>query len=165
MKITQNSAIPKIWKYWITSTMSWHWDANCNIENPSVCFILATTYSNLSVFCQNKIPGQGQPSIKPLSESLGMFCARKQTIGYWSSPSFLVEDVWQDQDILIARAEILGIDLKITMYFYTLAELGWQCLILFFVRNRGKLLWFKSSRNESNNILDEYYIAFFLSGV
>ena len=27
---------PKIWKYWITSTLSWHWNSNCNIENPSV---------------------------------------------------------------------------------------------------------------------------------
>ena len=32
----KKQTIPKIWKYWITSTMSWHWNANCNIENPSV---------------------------------------------------------------------------------------------------------------------------------
>ena len=121
--------IPKIWKCWITSTMSWHWDANCNIENPSVCFILATTYSNLSVFCQNKIPGQGQLSIKPLSESLGMFCARKQTIGYWSSPSFLVEDVWQDLRILIARAEywvLIWISQYIFSLYLNLADNAWH---------------------------------------
>ena len=29
--------ITQIWKYLITSTMSWHWKVNCNFENPSVC--------------------------------------------------------------------------------------------------------------------------------
>ena len=34
----------------ITLTMAWHWETNCNVDNPGVCFVLATTNSNLSVF-------------------------------------------------------------------------------------------------------------------
>ena len=34
--VNKKQTIPKIWNYWITSTMSWHWNANFNIENPSV---------------------------------------------------------------------------------------------------------------------------------
>ena len=61
----------------------------------------------------------------------------------------------------------MGVDLKLKIYFFTLGELGLQCLtmadiILF--RNQGQLLWFKSSRIESNDVLNEYggYLLLFL---
>ena len=53
----------------------------------------------------------------------------------------------------------MGIDLNLTMYFFTLAEavkLSLQYPIRFFSRGHP--------RNQSKNIPDEYYIAFFLSG-
>ena len=40
--LNKKQTIPQILKYWITSTMSWHWKANCNVENPNICFLLAT---------------------------------------------------------------------------------------------------------------------------
>ena len=103
--MNKKQTIPKIWKYWIILTISWYWKAKCKIENPSACFLLATTDSRgVCPFSAERIPGPGQPSIKPLAPR--MFCACKQSIGYWSSPSFLVEDVWQDQSLLIARVLI-----------------------------------------------------------
>ena len=42
VQMNKKQTIPQIWKYWITSTMSWHGKATCNVENPSVCFLLAT---------------------------------------------------------------------------------------------------------------------------
>ena len=148
-------------------------------------------------------------------------CTCKQSIGYWSSPSFLVEDVWEDRSILIARSVYwvliwisqcifsLWLNLADNAWHYSFSAIEdsfyllrpcssahanpssgnqrtsavypnwywseshnaffrfcwtWQCLKSFFFRNRGQILWFGSSRNESNNILDEHCIAFFLSG-
>ena len=83
---------------------------NCNVENPSVCFLLATTNSNLSVFSLKNIRGPGQTSNwsqarRSQDVDVASTCLCKQNFGYWSSLSFLVQDVWQEQSILIARAE------------------------------------------------------------
>ena len=58
--MSKKQTIPQMWQYWITSTMSWHWNANCNIENPSVHFLLAATDSSV---CRKRIPGPDQPPI------------------------------------------------------------------------------------------------------
>ena len=42
--------------------MSWAWKANCNVENPSVCFLLATTQFEYVLFSAEIFPGPGQPS-------------------------------------------------------------------------------------------------------
>ena len=49
----------------------------------------------LSGFRRKQNSGPGQPLILALRTE-DEFCAGKQNIGYWSSPSFLVDDVLQD---------------------------------------------------------------------
>ena len=159
---------PQIWKYWTTFTMAWHWKTTCNVENPGVCFLLTTINSNLSVSSQKRFLGQVNPQnqAKPVACRGCWCCACNQSIGYWPSPSFLVEDVDKTQ-AYSSREQSMGImmiDLNLKIYGFTLAELGWQSLRLFFIRNLGQLLWFKSSRNEWNNIFNEYYIVFFSGG-
>ena len=53
--MNKKQTIPKIWKILEDLNMSWHRKANCNFENPSVCFLLARANSNLCVFCRKKI--------------------------------------------------------------------------------------------------------------
>ena len=62
---TRKHMIPEIWKYWMTSTMTWHWKENCNVENSSLCCLLATKYSNMSDFCQNIFRGRINPRFGP----------------------------------------------------------------------------------------------------
>ena len=57
-----------------------------------------------------------------------------------------------------AASRVLGIDQfdpNLTECFFTLAELGWQCLTLFFFKNRGQLLWFKSSTTKTKSSRNE----------
>ena len=42
--------------------MSWHGKATCNVENPSVCFLLATI--QICPFSAGKIPGRVNPQIQ-----------------------------------------------------------------------------------------------------
>ena len=63
MNKKQKQTIPQIWKYWITSTMSWHLKANCNVKNPSVCFLLAHQFKFVS-FPPEKFEGRVNPQIQ-----------------------------------------------------------------------------------------------------
>ena len=113
--------------------MSWHWNANCNTENPSVCFLLATTDSNssLSICSRKNISGQGQPS-NPISLRQGCFARASRVLGIGLDRHFSsrmldkIKAYWSLEQ---------SIDPNLTMYFFTLAALGWQCLTLFFFRN------------------------------
>ena len=61
--MNKKETFPQIWKYWITSTMSWHWKANCNVKNPSVCFLLAHQFKFVS-FPPVKFQGRVNPQIQ-----------------------------------------------------------------------------------------------------
>ena len=62
--MNRKQKIPQIWKFWITWAMSWHWKANCNVENLSVCFLLATTQFEFVRFPPKKFRGRVNPQIQ-----------------------------------------------------------------------------------------------------
>ena len=109
------------------------------------------------------MPKPGQPSNSSPSRRGYWCCAASRVLGiglasHFSSRMFdKIKAYW-------SREQSIGYWSETHNVFFTF---GWQCLTLLFFRNRRQLLWFKSSRNESNNMLGEYYnnyIAFFLSG-
>ena len=44
--------------------MSWHWKANCNVKNPSVCFLPATIKFKFVRFQPKKFRGRVNPQIQ-----------------------------------------------------------------------------------------------------
>ena len=44
--LNKKQTIPQIWKYWITSTMSWHWKLKWNVEIPRVWLSMLPSSNN-----------------------------------------------------------------------------------------------------------------------
>ena len=78
--VNKKQPVPQIWKLWIASTMAWHRKANGNVENPSVCFLLATTNSKVSAFRRKQIRGRVNPRIpsKPVAPRTLILCMQAE---------------------------------------------------------------------------------------
>ena len=104
--MNKKQTILQIWKFWITSTMSWHWKLTCNFEVArkisgawSTRQIQAHRAKDVDVMLQAEYWVLIQPAI-----SRRGCLTRSKHIDHLS--------------------RVLGIDLNLTMYLITLADLG-----------------------------------------